>query len=105
VLAVGSPQRWGVLPDVPTVAESGVPGFEAFTWYGLFAPAATPRPIVALLNTKLNAAIQTPSAKEAFAKQAIDPAGGPPEVLARQVQNEIGKWTKVAKEKGISIKE
>ena len=104
-IAVGTPKRWNVLPDVPTVAEAGVPGFEAFTWYGLFAPAATPRPIVELLNTKLNAALQTASCKEAFAKQAIDPAGGPPEVLVRQVQNEIGKWTKVAREKGISIKE
>src|SRR5207237_5354388 len=88
VLAVGSPQRWGVLPEVPTVAEAGVPGFEAFTWYGLFAPAATPRPIVEVLNARMNAALRSPSAKESFAKQSIDPAGGPPEVLARQAQTE-----------------
>jgi tripartite-type tricarboxylate transporter receptor subunit TctC len=105
VLGVGTPQRWSVLPNVPTIAEAGVPGFEAFTWYGLFAPAATPKPIVDALNAKVNAAIQTPSAKEAFAKQSIDPAGGAPDVLARQVQTEIGRWMKVAKEKGISIKE
>ena len=105
VLGVGTPQRWSVLPNVPTISEAGVPGFEAFTWYGLFAPAATPKPIVDTLNAKVNAAIQTPSAKEAFAKQSIDPAGGAPEVLARQVQTEIGRWMKVAKEKGISIKE
>lgn len=103
VLAVGSPKRWSVLPDVPTVAEAGVPGFEAFTWYGLFAPVATPAPIVGVLNAKLNAAIQTPAAKDAFAKQSIDPAGGAPEVLARQVQTEIDKWVKVAREKQITL--
>ena len=105
VLAVGSSKRWSVLPDVPTVAEAGVPGFEAFTWYGLFAPAATPKPIIDLLNTKLNAALQTPGAKDHFAKQSIDVAGGPPEVLAKQVQNEIARWTSVAKQKGIKVAE
>jgi tripartite-type tricarboxylate transporter receptor subunit TctC len=105
VLAVGSPKRWNVLPDVPTVAEAGVPGFEAFTWYGLFAPAATPKPIIDLLNTKLNAALQTQSAKDSFAKQSIDVAGGPPEVLAKQVQGEIARWTNVAKQKGIKLSE
>jgi tripartite-type tricarboxylate transporter receptor subunit TctC len=105
VLAVGSSKRWGVLPDVPTVAEAGVPGFEAFTWYGLFAPAATPKPIIDLLNTKLNAALQTQGAKDNFAKQSIDVAGGPPEVLAKQVQNEIARWTSVAKQKGIKVAE
>jgi tripartite-type tricarboxylate transporter receptor subunit TctC len=94
-----------VLPDVPTVAEAGVPGFEAFTWYGLFAPAATPRPIIDLLNTRLNAALQTQGAKDNFAKQSIDVAGGPPEVLAKQVQNEIARWTSVAKQKGIKVSE
>ena len=82
-----------------------MPGFEAFTWYGLFAPAATPRPIVDLLNQKLNAALQSQSAKESFAKQSIDVAGGAPEVLARQVQNEIARWTSVAKQKGIKLSE
>ena len=103
VLAVGSPQRWSVLPDVPTVAEAGVPGFEAFTWYALFAPAATPRPIVDFLNTKVNATLQTASAKEQFAKQSIDLIGGTPGALAQHVQTEIAKWVAVAKAKNITI--
>lgn len=103
VLAVGSPQRWSVLPDVPTVSEAGVPGFEAFTWYALFAPAATPRPIIDFLNAKANAALKTQSAKDQFAKQSIDPIGGTPAQLAQHVQKEIDKWVKVAKAKNITI--
>src|SRR6202008_2679546 len=95
-IAVGSPKRWSVLPDVPTVAEAGVPGFEAFTWYALFAPAATPKPIIDVLNARVNAALQSPSAKEQFAKQSIDPIGGTPAQLATHVQNEIGKWVGIA---------
>jgi tripartite-type tricarboxylate transporter receptor subunit TctC len=103
VLAVGSPKRWSVLPDVPTVSEAGVPGFEAFTWYALFAPAATPKPIIDVLNAKANAALKSESAKDQFAKQSIDPIGGTPAQLAAHVQNEIGKWVKVAKAKNITI--
>jgi tripartite-type tricarboxylate transporter receptor subunit TctC len=105
VLAVGSPQRWSVLPDVPTIAEAGVPGFEAFTWYGLFAPAATPKNLIDFLNAKVNAALQTPGAKEQFAKQSIDVIGGTPAALGQHVQNEIGKWVKVAKAKNITVAE
>jgi tripartite-type tricarboxylate transporter receptor subunit TctC len=103
VLAVGSPQRWSVLPDVPTVSEAGVSGFEAFTWYALFAPAATPRPIIDILNAKVNAALKTQSAREQFAKQSIDVIGGTPEALAKHVETEIGKWVKVARAKNITI--
>ena len=103
ILGVTSPKRWSVFPDVPTVAESGVPGFDAITWYGLFAPAATPRPIVELLNSKANTAIATAGAKEGFARLSLDAGGGTPDVLARQVRSEIDKWVDVARKRNIKI--
>jgi len=105
LLAVTSKERWAVFPDVPTVAESGVPGFDAITWYGLFAPAATPKAIVELLNAKANAAIRSASAKEGFAQLSLDPGGGGPDVLARQVRNEIDKWVDTARKRNIRITE
>lgn len=105
LLAVTSKARWPIFPDVPTVAESGVPGFDAITWYGLFAPAATPKAILDLLNAKANAALLTPVAKEGFAQLSLDPGGGAPDVLARQVRNEIDKWADVARKRNIRITE
>jgi len=103
LLAVGSAQRWHVFPDVPTVSESALPGFDLSTWYGLFAPAKTPQPVIDLLNAKLNAVLLLPQTKESFDKMGFDPAGGAPDVLARKVQNEVSKWVEVAKQKNIKI--
>jgi tripartite-type tricarboxylate transporter receptor subunit TctC len=103
LVAVGSPKRWGFFPDKPTVAEAGVPGYEALTWFGLFAPAGTPKPVVDLLNKKLNEVLSSDKTKEAFKKLSIDPAPGAPSVLAKTVDNEIKKWVKVATEKNIKI--
>ena len=105
LLGVTSEKRWGVLPEVPTVAESGLPGFSAYTWYGLFAPAATPAPIIELLNRQLNAALATPGAKAGLAKLSLDSGGGAPDVLGKIVQNEIGKWAEVARKRNIRIDE
>ena len=103
LLAVGSTQRWHVFPDVPTVSESALPGFDLSTWYGLFAPAKTPQPIVQLLNARLNAVLLLPSAKESFAKMGFDPAGGAPEVLTKKVQSEVSKWVDIAGKKNIKV--
>jgi len=103
LLAVTGKTRWSEFPDVPTVAESGVPGFDVITWFGLFAPAATPKPIVELLNAKANAAIRSQAAKEGFAQLSFEPAGGAPDVLARQVRAEIDKWVDVARKRGIKL--
>jgi tripartite-type tricarboxylate transporter receptor subunit TctC len=105
LLAVGSAQRWHVFPDVATVSESALPGFDLSTWYGLFAPAKTPPPIIELLNARLNAVLQLPQAKESFAKMGFDPAGGPPEVLAKKVQAEVAKWVEVASKKNIKVEQ
>jgi len=104
LVAVTSRQRWSVFPDVPTVAET-VPGFDAITWYGLFAPAATPKPIVELLNAKANAALRTPAARDGLAQLSLDPGGGSPDVLARQVRTEIDKWVDVARKRNIKVTE
>ena len=104
LVAVTSRQRWSAFPDVPTVAET-VPGFDAITWYGLFAPAATPRPIVEMLNAKANAALQSATAKEGLAQLSLDAGGGGPDVLARMVRAEIDKWVDVARGRNIKVAE
>jgi tripartite-type tricarboxylate transporter receptor subunit TctC len=104
LLAVTSTKRWSAFPDVPTVAET-VPGFNAITWYGLFVPAGTPKPIVDLLNAKANAAIKTEPAKEALNQLSIDPGGGSPDVLAHQVHSEVDKWVEIARKRNIRIAE
>jgi tripartite-type tricarboxylate transporter receptor subunit TctC len=101
LLGVANPSRWSVLPDRPTVAESGVPGFVTITWFGLFAPAGTPKPIVDLLNSKLNVALSSAATKEGFAKIGLEPTGGSPDVLAKTVAGDIKKWGDVAREKNI----
>jgi tripartite-type tricarboxylate transporter receptor subunit TctC len=101
LLGVANPSRWSVLPDRPTVAESGVPGFVTITWFGLFAPAGTPKPIVDLLNSKLNVALSSAATKEGFAKIGLEPTGGSPDVLAKTVTGDIKKWGDVAREKNI----
>ena len=103
LLAVGSAQRWHVFPDVPTVAESALPGFDLSTWYGLFAPAKTPQAVIDLLNARLNAVLKTQQAKDAFAKMGFDAAGGSPDVLTKKVQNEVSKWVDVASKKNIKV--
>jgi tripartite-type tricarboxylate transporter receptor subunit TctC len=104
LLAVTSKQRWPVFPDVPAVAET-VPGFDAITWYGLFAPAATPKPVIDLLNAKANAAIRTAAAKAALDQLSIDAGGGAPDVLAAQVRSEVDKWAGIARKRNIRISE
>ena len=103
LLATGGSKRWSVFPDKPTIAEAGVPGYESLTWFGLFAPAGTPAPVVAMLNAKLNEAIKTDKSKEAFSKLGVDAAGGAPSVLAQMVDTEVKKWVKVATEKNIKV--
>jgi tripartite-type tricarboxylate transporter receptor subunit TctC len=105
LIAVGSAQRWHVFPDMPTVAENALPGYDLSTWYGLFAPARTPQPIVALLNAKLNGILLLPQAKESFAKMGFDPAGGPPEVLSKKVSDEVAKWVDIAQKKNIRVEQ
>jgi tripartite-type tricarboxylate transporter receptor subunit TctC len=100
-LGVSSAQRTAVARDVPTIAESGVPGYEAVQWYGVLAPAQTPKDIVARLNKDLVAILQLPDVKERFAADGGDPGGNTPEEFARYIRSETEKWARVAKAAGI----
>jgi tripartite-type tricarboxylate transporter receptor subunit TctC len=94
-LAVGSARRSPAMPDVPTVAESGVPGYEYATWYGLFAPAGTPRPVIAQLNKAVAAALKNPELAQSLASQGSEPNPTTPDELARFVKSEHDRWSRV----------
>jgi tripartite-type tricarboxylate transporter receptor subunit TctC len=100
-LGVTSAQRTAVARDVPTISESGVPGYEAVQWYGVLAPAQTPKDIVARLHRELVAILQSPDVKERFAADGGDPGGNTPEDFARYLRTETEKWAKVARAAGI----
>jgi tripartite-type tricarboxylate transporter receptor subunit TctC len=102
-LAVTSLTRAPALPDVPTLSESGLPGFEASSWFGILAPAGTPAPIVAKLNAEIAKWLATPEAKEKLAKQGANAAGGTPDDFAKHIAAETAKWAKVVKDSGAKI--
>ena len=96
-LAVTGAKRSNLVPDVPTVAEVAVPGFDSGSWIGLYAPANTPAEIVAKLNTAANQALKNPALLETFKKAGLDPQGGTPQDLASYQAREIAKWADVVK--------
>ena len=103
LLGITSLTRTPVLPDAPTIAESGLPGFDISVWFGLFAPAGTPKPIVEMINAKMNEVLATPDVKESFAKLGFEPGGGGPDVLAQKASSEIKKWANIVREKNIHV--
>ncbi|MGZ9006413.1 MAG: Bug family tripartite tricarboxylate transporter substrate binding protein [Burkholderiales bacterium] len=98
---VTSAKRSPAAPDIPTIAEQGVPGYEAVQWYGLMAPAGTPREIVARLNKSVVAALQDPKVKEQFIASGAEPVGNSPEEMAALVRSDMAKWGKVIKAAGL----
>ena len=102
-LAVTTAKRSPALPDVPTIAEAGVPGYEATSWFGLLAPAETPAPIVAKLNASILKALADPEVKKKLAEQGAEPYGEKPEQFAAFIQAETTKWGKVVKDSGASL--
>lgn len=100
-LAVTGRERSSALPGVPTVAESGVPGYEVSAWFGFFAPAGTPANIVATLNAETVKAMRLPDLKERLASQGADAVTSTPEQFAGYVKEELGKWTRVVKASGM----
>ena len=102
-LAVASPKRLAILPDVPTIAESGYPGFSAVQWYGLFAPAATPKEIVAKINRDAVKALRDPAVAERLASEGAEPVGDTPEQFGAFVKSEIELWGKVIRESGAKV--
>ncbi len=101
--AIATAQRSALLPDVPTFAEAGLPGYDANVWYGVFAPAGTPRDIVAKLSGAIAKAVQTPAVKERLAAQGAQAVGSTPEEFSVFVRAEIAKWAKVVKASGARV--
>ena len=102
-LAVTGAKRSLLFPEVPTVSEAGLPGYTAASWFGILAPAGTPKAIVARLNKEVNAAFAAPDIKAAYAKEGIDPAGGTPADIARSIRDGMAKWGKLVKDLGLKI--
>jgi tripartite-type tricarboxylate transporter receptor subunit TctC len=102
-LAVGSAQRSPAIPDVPTVSESGVPGFEYATWYGVFAPASTPNAIISRVNQAIVSALKNPELAQQLAVQGSEPKPTTSEALARFVRDEHERWARVVKATGIKV--
>jgi tripartite-type tricarboxylate transporter receptor subunit TctC len=96
-LAVTSPMRLALLPEVPTMAEAGLPGFESFNWQGVVVPAGTPRAIVERLNREFNAILALPEQREAIAATGSEPAGGTPEQFRDLIRSETGKWGEIVR--------
>src|SRR5580704_8136990 len=100
-LGVSGEHRSPAFPDLPTIAEAGVPGYAAPTWSGVIAPAGVPRPIIAKLNAAMNRVIRSPAFKEHFAAVGDEPAGGTPEEFAALIASDSKKWGEVIKRAGI----
>jgi tripartite-type tricarboxylate transporter receptor subunit TctC len=94
-------KRAAVLPEYPTIAEAGVPGYEASQWYGVLAPAQTPKEIVTRLNAEIVRILQAPDMKQKLAADGTDPVGSSPDEFARYIRSELAKWGKVARDAGI----
>lgn len=102
-LAITSPARNPVLPNVPTMAEAGLPGYEVRTWYGLWAIKGTPKDVKDKMYKEVVAAISAPDLKKIWAEQGAEPGGMPPEQMGVLVKSEIAKWAKVVKDAGARI--
>jgi tripartite-type tricarboxylate transporter receptor subunit TctC len=103
LLALGSERRSALAPNVPTLAEEGVAGFEVDLWYALSAPAGTPKDIVERYNAVVNEILASREVKEQFAKQGLVSIGGTPQQLAELIAKDLPRWAKVVKDAGISL--
>jgi tripartite-type tricarboxylate transporter receptor subunit TctC len=95
--------RSSVMPEAPTIAEAGVPGYEATIWLGLMAPAGTPRPVLEKLNAEVNKIINAPDVKETWAKQGAVPMGMPVDEFGKFLREDIAKWAKLVKATGMKV--
>jgi tripartite-type tricarboxylate transporter receptor subunit TctC len=100
-LGITSRTRADVVPEIPTVAEAGLPGFESVQWYAVLAPANTPREIINRVHAELVQVLNTPEIRKRFAADAAYPVGNTPDEFARFIQTELTKWAKVARDAGI----
>jgi len=104
-LAVTSAKRSNAVPDVPTVSESGYPGYEAVQWFGMAAPAGTPRPLIDKLRQEVVRILPLDDVKAALAKQGLEGVGSTPEEFGAYIKAELAKWSKLFKELGMQIEQ
>ena len=100
-LAVTGATRNATLPDVPTIAESGLPGYKSSLWQAFVVPAATPKPIIARLNREVTAVLNDPAVRTALTQQGVEPEPGPPEMLGARIRADVAKWRDVIVSAGI----
>jgi tripartite-type tricarboxylate transporter receptor subunit TctC len=100
-LAVTGDRRSAMVPELPTIAESGLPGFSVYAWFGLLAPATTPAEIVSRISAEIQKGFKTPQMRERFSAMGADPVGGSPEQFAAFLKVEMAKWAKLVKAAGI----
>ncbi|RPJ45598.1 MAG: tripartite tricarboxylate transporter substrate binding protein [Betaproteobacteria bacterium] len=103
MLAITTAKRTRQAPDLPTIAESGVPGYDYTPWFAMFSPARTPRPVLQLLNAEIIKAIDSADMQQKFSKQAIDLTTSTPEALDALIRSEIPKWRKIVRDSGASV--
>ncbi|WP_419095710.1 tripartite tricarboxylate transporter substrate binding protein [Curvibacter soli] len=103
ILAVTTAKRISLFPDVPTLAESGMPGFEAGAWQGVMVPAGTPRPIINRLNTEILKALKTPAVLEKLALQGAEPLSSTPDEYGTYLKAELARWAGVVKATGVTL--
>jgi tripartite-type tricarboxylate transporter receptor subunit TctC len=101
-LAVTTLQRSPLLPEIPTLDEAGVKGYELASWFGVFAPANTPRAVVERLNAAINAATRQPQFRERLSSQGAEPLSGTPEELAAYLRRELDKYGRIIREAGVT---
>ena len=102
-LAVTTTKRWPGAPEIPTMAEAGVVGYDVSAWFGLLAPAGTPKPVIDALSTNMMAILRTPEITKQFFELGAEPVGDTPAQFAQFIQQEGSKWTKVARTNNIKL--
>ncbi len=102
-LAVTGAKRSVVMPDVPTISEAGVPGFQSAGWFGVFSPAKTPQPVIAGLNAEFSALMEEPGLRDRLIAQGAEPLSGPPDALRKHLAREVETWSKLIREAGLKV--
>jgi tripartite-type tricarboxylate transporter receptor subunit TctC len=103
VLAITTKTRSATIPNVPTVAEAGLPGFEVSLWLGFMAPAGTPADIVNKLNKEINGAVASPAVRERFAKLGLEPLTATPQEFGALIRSETAKWAEMIRKSGARV--
>ena len=102
-LAIGSAQRSPLMPDVPTFSEAGMPAFDRYTWFGMFAPAGTPKDIVARVNAEVAAALKAPDLLERFAAAGAEAVGSTPELFIERIKSDATRWAEVIRAANVKV--